>query len=64
MSDESVSTAPKSAKAEPLLACTVLVSGTVIGPLTCGKGHRLQLPKSKAETLAGLTPPRVRIDGI
>lgn len=64
MSDESVSTAPKSVKSEPLLVCTVLVSGTVIGPATCGKGHRTRLPKSQAEALASLTPPRVRIEGV
>jgi len=55
---------PDAPKPEPLLACTVLVSGTVIGPATCGKGHRLHLPKAQAEALASLTPPRVRIDGV
>lgn len=49
---------------EPTYACTVLVTPTVIGDLKCGAGHKIQLTKSQAETLAAMNPPRVSIDGI
>ena len=51
-------------KSEPLLACTVLISGTRIGPAFKAKNAVVRLPKSQAEALASLTPPRVRIDGV
>ena len=55
----------KSSKSpEPLLACTVLISATRIGPALKAKGAKIKLPKSQAEALATLNPPRVRIDGV
>ena len=49
---------------EPLLACTVLITPSTIGEIICAAGAVVRLPKSQAETLASLTPPVVRIDGI
>jgi hypothetical protein len=60
-------TTPKPPAADPknpLLACTVLVTGTEIGRAICAAGAKIKLTKSNAETLASLNPPRVRIDGI
>lgn len=51
-------------KAEPVLACTVLIAKTQIGEVLKGKHAKVRLPKSHAEALASLVPPRVRIDGI
>lgn len=72
MNDESAPTSPKGpafppgkpTTTEPTVACTVLVSGTTIGKAKLAAGHKLHLPKSKAEALAGLTPPLVKITGI
>lgn len=47
-----------------LLECTVLVTGTKIGKLRTGKGHKCRLPKDKAEALESLKQPRVRIEGV
>jgi len=53
MSDTETSTAtkkPAPAAKEPLLACEV-VKPTTYGQADLGKGHRIRLPKSEAETL-------------
>lgn len=55
---------PKPAKPDPILACTVLVAKTQFGAVLKGKGAKVRLPKSQAEALASLNPPRVRIDGV
>lgn len=55
---------PEAPKSEPHFACTVLVAKTQIGAVVKGYGARVRLPKSEAEALASLTPPRVRIDGV
>jgi hypothetical protein len=55
---------PAAAPAEPLLACVVLETGTRYGNVILGQGAVVRLPKSQAETLAALTPPRVHIDGV
>lgn len=57
-------TAQESSTPEPMVAVRVLVTPTVIGELRCAAGAELRLPKSEAETLAGLTPPLVEIIGI
>ena len=49
---------------EPVVLVKVLVTPTVIGELKCAAGAELRLPKSEAETLAGLNPPLVEIIGI
>jgi hypothetical protein len=49
---------------DPILAVTVLVTGTTIGHAICAAGAQLHLPKSKAEVLAAMDPPRVEITGI
>lgn len=49
---------------EPVVAVTVLVTGTVIGNAVCAAGAKLRIAKSKAETLASLKPARVSIDGV
>ncbi len=49
---------------DPIVAVTVLVTGTTIGKAIIAAGTKLPLRKSKAETLASLNPPRVSIDGI
>lgn len=49
-------------KPDPIVACTVLVAKTRIGEVLKGKGAKVRLPKSKAETLRDLG--MVRIDGI
>lgn len=49
---------------DPEVAVTILVTGTTIGDVIFAKGHKLRLPKSKADILASLTPPAARIDGI
>ena len=49
---------------EPIVLVKVLVTPTVIGELKCAAGAELRLPKSEAETLAGLNPPLVEIIGI
>lgn len=49
---------------EPTYACTVLLTPTTIGDLICAAGHKLRLPKSQAEVLAAMDPPRVSVDGI
>lgn len=49
---------------DPLVSVTVLITPTRIGDFNCGAGAQLRIPKSDAETLASLDPPRVRIDGI
>lgn len=49
-------------KPESIVACTVLVAKTQIGQVLKGKGAKVRLPKSDADTLAALG--RVRIDGI
>jgi hypothetical protein len=64
MNKDSTQTPPAADPKNPLLACTVLVTGTEIGRAICAAGAKLKLPKSNAETLASLNPPRVRIDGI
>ena len=51
-------------KPEPMYSCTVLIAGTEIGEVKKGKNARVRLPKSIAETLAGMKPPRVRINGV
>lgn len=48
----------------PLLACTVLITGTTVGDVILAAGAVIRLPKSSAETLAALTPPAVQITGI
>lgn len=55
--------APKPAP-EPIFACTVLVAKTQFGAVLKGKGAKVRLPKSQAEALASLNPPRVSIDGV
>lgn len=55
---------PKDNPTEPLVAVTILITGTTVGDVILGEGAKLRLPKSEAETLAGLNPPRVTIDGI
>ena len=50
--------------AEPVLSCTVLITPSTIGEIICAAGAIVRLPRSQAETLASLTPPVVRIDGI
>jgi hypothetical protein len=49
-------------KPDPIVACTVLVAKTQIGAVLKGKGAKVRLPKSQAETLRDLG--KVRIDGI
>ena len=51
-------------KPEPIYACTVLVAKTQIGAVLKGKGAKVRLPKSQADALAALVPPRIRIDGV
>ena len=48
----------------PLVAVTVLVSGTTVGDVILGLGAKIMLTKSQAETLASLNPPAVQITGI
>ena len=55
--------AAKAKSDEPQLACKVLVTGTTLGQVILAKGHKLLLPKSQAEALAALNPPRVEITG-
>lgn len=50
--------------ADPLVAVTVLVTPTTIGDVVCAATARLRIPKSQADTLAAMDPPRVRIDGV
>jgi hypothetical protein len=49
---------------DPMVAITVLVTGTVIGRAKVAKNTSLRVLKSQADVLANLTPPRVRIDGV
>jgi hypothetical protein len=49
---------------EPVFAVTVLVTGTTIGNAICAAGAKLHLPKSQAEALAAMIPPRVEITGL
>jgi hypothetical protein len=51
-------------KPEATVTCVVTVDGTTIGQAVLAAGHRLTLPKSAAETLAGMTPPRITITGL
>jgi len=55
---------PETKPEEPLLACKVLISGTTYEHVILGKGARVSLPKSKAEALASMNPPRVEITGV
>ena len=55
---------PKATAEAVRLKCTVLITGTVIGRLKVGAGHRCQLPEAQAKALASLNPPAVRIDGV
>ena len=52
------------AAAEPMLMVTVLVNGIVIGDAHHAAGKLMPVPKSKAEALAAMNPPGVRIDGV
>lgn len=54
----------KSSPRDPVVAVTVLIPSTVIGRATVAAGAKLKLAKSKADVLASLTPPAVRIDGV
>lgn len=49
---------------QPLLACKVLVTGTTYGDVILGKGARIRIPKTDADTLAALNPPAVEITGL
>ena len=49
---------------EPLVAVTVMISGTTVGDVILGAGAKLRLTKIQAETLASLNPPAVVITGI
>jgi len=51
-------------KREPKLACTVLVSKTRIGDSLHGIGSPVKISKADADLLAGMNPPRVRIEGV
>lgn len=52
------------AAAEPLLAVTILKTGTTVGEVILAQGETLRLPKSQAEALASITPPVAEITGI
>lgn len=49
---------------QPLVACTVLVTGTTYGDVILGEGAKIRIPKTDAETLASLNPPAVEITGL
>jgi hypothetical protein len=51
-------------KDEPLLAITILKTGTTVGNVILAKGANIKLPKSQAEALASITPPVAEITGI
>lgn len=49
---------------DPLVAVTVLISGTTYGDVILKKGAKIRVPKNEAEALASLNPPRVEITGV
>ena len=55
---------PETKSTEPLVAVTVLVSGTTVGDVILGAGAKIRLTKIQADTLASLNPPAVVITGI
>ncbi len=57
-------TPPPADPKNPLVACTVLVTGTTYGDVVLGKGAKIRIPKKDAETLTSLNPPAVEITGL
>jgi hypothetical protein len=64
MNKDSTQTPPAADPKPPLVACTVLITGTTCGQVIVGKGAKIRLPLKDAETLASLNPPAVLITGI
>ena len=52
------------AAADPLFKVEILINGILIDDAHHAKGKVMSLAKTKAETLAAMTPPAVRIVGI
>lgn len=64
MTDKPIPETKAKAADEPLVALTILVTGTTVGEVILREGAQIRLPKGQAETLANLNPPAAQITGI
>ena len=49
---------------EPIVKIVILTNGILIGDAHHSAGKIMDLPKGKADVLAGFTPPAVKIIGV
>lgn len=49
---------------DPTVIVKVLVNGALFGGCHHAAGKQMEMPKSKADVLAGMTPPQVEVIGV